>query len=819
MMRTRPIFLRVLPFVLVAALSSLCAVAQNSTMRIYTDPPGARFIVDGQTYTSSTNFQWPAGSTHVVSFPMDAPAPGSTSVTGTQTSDIARYTFKGWMDSNGLLLPNSAPVQVITADPSFTELKGQVDVAWRVYLTLFDLPGDPLSQTPQCGGAPGNLPPAELRVGIVYIDSQCFWNNPRPALYVSPGIHKMNAIPFPGFVFTGWSVNGTQALPSMRTIDIEAPVTISPVFVSAKRVRFLTNPLGLNVAVDGTASQTLPQTALSGGPCPQNLLSPVASPLGVGTMCAGDFDFAPGSTHIIGGVSPQLDTNGRVWVFSSWTNGMGDKAKYVTNNDVVNSDVLTATYVPGATVSFLTSPAGLKLNVDGRDDWPNLNFVWGVGTQHQVLAPAQQLDRRGRGYVLRGWSNNGAAGQTITVDQAAFDNGMRMTASYDLLSRITVQTTPAGAKVQVDGADCLTPCTIDRPSGSQVHISSPASINPSDGVRLNLADGAFDRTLTFNADTQVISIPYQASYRLSGGSDPKDAIALKFDPPSPDGYYPAGSTVTITAAAGQGFKFRRWTGDVTGLSSTITVLMNRPRTVIATTEKVPYVPPAVTRNAAGETPGNTVAPGSLISIFGANLASDLVLGPASPLSQSLAGVTVQVADRILPLVFVSPQQINAQLPSDLPEGDYSLRIQSPTTPDVTGTFTVTRNAPGLFSTDKDGNKMAVALHEDGSPITAGSPARHGETISLFGTGFGPYERKPMDGFAATPDNPNPLSDTVEANIGGIALTPAWGGTASGYVGLTVIRVKLTDDVPGGVPAQILVKVNGQTSNTVLLPME
>ena len=73
--------------------------------------------------------------------------------------------------------------------------------------------------------------------------------------------------------------------------------------------------------------------------------------------------------------------------------------------------------------------------------------------------------------------------------------------------------------------------------------------------------------------------------------------------------------------------------------------------------------------------------------------------------------------------------------------EYKLTVRTEGLPDVTSTFTVVRNAPGLFVHVVDTTSYAVALHEDGSPVTIESPAKRNELISLIGTGFGPYNRR------------------------------------------------------------------------------
>ena len=127
-----------------------------------------------------------------------------------------------------------------------------------------------------------------------------------------------------------------------------------------------------------------------------------------------------------------------------------------------------------------------------------------------------------------------------------------------------------------------------------------------------------------------------------------------------------------------------------------------------------------------------------------------------------------MGDRLLGLIYVSPDQINAQLPGDLEPGNYSLTVRTEGMADVKSDFTIVRNAPGLFVNMVDTTPFAVALHEDGSPVTTASPAKRTETISLIGTGFGPYSRKLIDGFVTPPTPLNALVDPVEVVVGEFA---------------------------------------------------
>ena len=94
--------------------------------------------------------------------------------------------------------------------------------------------------------------------------------------------------------------------------------------------------------------------------------------------------------------------------------------------------------------------------------------------------------------------------------------------------------------------------------------------------------------------------------------------------------------------------------------------MTAPRAVTAILDKVPYVAPAGVENGAGSTPVAAVAPGSVVSVFGANLAATTAVGASNPLPQTLSGVTAAIGQQFMPMFFASPGQINFQLADGVP---------------------------------------------------------------------------------------------------------------------------------------------------------
>ncbi|HYZ83053.1 MAG TPA: hypothetical protein VE621_01545, partial [Bryobacteraceae bacterium] len=730
---------------MVAALAvagAVTALGQSSTFRVSTEPAGAIYYVDGTEYRTPQTFVWEQGSRHILQFLVN-----NGNNIQLQDGPGIRYVFSGWADDQGLLSTTGDPVQVITANPRVKEYKASLSVEYRVNLLIAD---GPAGENPACGGSPGPLVSSATRPGLVYLNGNCFWNS--TTFWQAPGELVLNAFPFPGYVFRGWSVNLGAEDAFLRKYQVKAQVTLAARFSPAKRVKFVTEPLGRDVLINRTVTPT--PTEL---PCGIGETLPPTVLLGTAqsTLCIGEFDFDEGARVTMSAPSPQTDKNGKHWVFDSWSNGTGQDWNYTATQ--VNVPVtFTGRFIPGVQASLITAPVPLRLTVDGRET-TSANFVFGVGKKVTISAPAEQTDARGRKYVFKSWSNGGARTQEISMPNGVGPEGFRLTANYELLNRAVLRTTVPGVPFNVDGVPCNSPCTLDREAGSQVRISVPATLPVSEVQRYEFAvwqDGPTtpERSVTFSADTQAVNANYRVMNRLTVLSDPAEGASMGISPASPDSFYSSDQQVYISLEANQGFRFRRWEGDLEGTAKEGWVAMSTPRTVRALLDKVPYIPPSGVRNAVGETPVDGVAPGSLISVYGSQLAKKLEVGPNSPLSQTIGGTVVLVGERILPLIYVSPEQINAQLPYDLEEGTQKIVVKTEGLPDVEGSFRVVHNAPGLFVVDANDRKYALAFHEDGSQITSESPARRNEVITMLGTGFGPFSRRILEGFA-TPDTP------------------------------------------------------------------
>jgi uncharacterized protein (TIGR03437 family) len=201
-----------------------------------------------------------------------------------------------------------------------------------------------------------------------------------------------------------------------------------------------------------------------------------------------------------------------------------------------------------------------------------------------------------------------------------------------------------------------------------------------------------------------------------------------------------------------------------------------------------------------------VAPGSLISIFGRNLAPEPMHAPGLPLPKDLGGIAVRANGQRLPLLYVSAHQINAQLLYDSP-GEVTLQVTTPNG-GAGRRLAVAATAPALFP-------AASLTHADGSLITLDTPAQPGETIVLYLTGLGSVNGTATAGEPAPTSRLLAARATVEVQIGNERMRPMFAGLAPGFVGLYQINVTLPVSLTSGTHT-LRVLAGGVASNSVAL---
>src|SRR3982751_3529137 len=135
--------------------------------------------------------------------------------------------------------------------------------------------------------------------------------------------------------------------------------------------------------------------------------------------------------------------------------------------------------------------------------------------------------------------------------------------------------------------------------------------------------------------------------------------------------------------------------------------------------------PTITAVVNGASFAEGVPGGCLVSIFGSKLASIVATADHLPLPTKLAGTVVTVGDLELeaPLYFVSPGQINLQLPFEALGDTLPIVVTTPEGKSKPMLLAVAASGPGIFTQSRDGKGRALAFGPDLQPLTAATPGR------------------------------------------------------------------------------------------------
>jgi uncharacterized protein (TIGR03437 family) len=210
-----------------------------------------------------------------------------------------------------------------------------------------------------------------------------------------------------------------------------------------------------------------------------------------------------------------------------------------------------------------------------------------------------------------------------------------------------------------------------------------------------------------------------------------------------------------------------------------------------------------------------VAPGSLFSIFGSDLATGQVSLKSLPLGTSMNGTSVTIGGKPAPLVFVSAGQVNAQVPYEITEGD-----TVPVVVTVNGVSSLPANvsvmagAPGIF---QFGNKRAVVQNDDFTVNNTDNPAKAGSYVVAYLTGTGRLDNPVPTGSGAGSDPLSRPKATVTATINNQPVEIAFAGMTPGFVGLTQVNLKIPNLPAGDYP--LVVAVDGQASNAAMVTVK
>lgn len=212
-----------------------------------------------------------------------------------------------------------------------------------------------------------------------------------------------------------------------------------------------------------------------------------------------------------------------------------------------------------------------------------------------------------------------------------------------------------------------------------------------------------------------------------------------------------------------------------------------PTGVVATAPVVTLPTPLSVVNAASLSAG-PVAPGEVVTIFGAGLGPQAGVGalidPTGLLANELAGAEVRFDGVPAPLFYAQSNQINVQVPYTV-AGNAITNIEALYlgVPVNSTSVAVAPTSPGVFST---------AVNQDGSYNSVTNPAPTGTFLTIYATGEGLTNGPDISGLPAAAPYPQP-NLPVTVTVSGVTAQIAWAGSTPGLVGLLQVNLR----VPGG----------------------
>jgi uncharacterized protein (TIGR03437 family) len=264
----------------------------------------------------------------------------------------------------------------------------------------------------------------------------------------------------------------------------------------------------------------------------------------------------------------------------------------------------------------------------------------------------------------------------------------------------------------------------------------------------------------------------------------------------------ATATISLTGAQlpqGTGTISATWSGGQT--ASLAVSLVAR-----ATSAAAPSI--AAVANAASFT--QKFAPGELVSVFGADLSPLTQTAASLPLPLAISGVAVTVNGVAAPVWYVSPNQLNIQIPYEIAASSSATLVVNNNGQVASTPLTIDSAAPGLFTDSQN------------SLVPAATAAR-GQTITLYLTGAGAVTPQIISGAAPSASVgllqlPTP-QQTTTVTVGGIAAPASFIGIPAGMAGIVQINFQIPTTVGTGSQAVIVTvgDVASKAANLIVTP--
>jgi uncharacterized protein (TIGR03437 family) len=213
--------------------------------------------------------------------------------------------------------------------------------------------------------------------------------------------------------------------------------------------------------------------------------------------------------------------------------------------------------------------------------------------------------------------------------------------------------------------------------------------------------------------------------------------------------------------------------------------------------------------------------------FGERLANQSKGADSPQLSTALGGSTISVLDsagvlRLAPLFYVSPGQINYEVPAGVANGEATITATSGSGATSSGTAQIASVAPGIFSANVSGKGVAAAtavrIKADGSqsPVTVFQCDANGRNCVAAPIDVDPGNGTVYVALYGTGIRNRTSASNVKCSLGGVDASVTFAGAQGQFVGLDQINVKIPASLKGRGEVPVIVTADGVAANAVTL---
>jgi uncharacterized protein (TIGR03437 family) len=169
-----------------------------------------------------------------------------------------------------------------------------------------------------------------------------------------------------------------------------------------------------------------------------------------------------------------------------------------------------------------------------------------------------------------------------------------------------------------------------------------------------------------------------------------------------------------------------------------------------------------------------------------------------------------------PLFYVSPGQINAQIPFELTAGNqYQVIVNANGALTTPQPIQLTPAVPAILQFTSG---AVVAQHQDGTLILDTAPAVPGEFVVIYLTGLGATDIPVPSGTASPSDPPAHVADTPGLTMNGASIPVLFAGLTPSLVGLYQINFQIPADMANG-SYELLISQSGTVSNKTIIAVQ